>query len=132
MANLKKTLDSGAILEVSMSPFEVSHGLLKAVMKEVESIKIGGEENPINSIKNFAAKVIYSDSIQAALWTCMERATYNNVKISKDLFEDERIREDYLVIVKEVMVYNLSPFMKSLKLTSLEQLLKNINILEQK
>ena len=130
MANLKKTLDSGAVLEVSMSPFEVSHGLLKAVMKETEGINITDKDNVINVIKNFAARIIYSESIQTALWLCMERATYNNIKISKDLFEDEKIRGDYLTVVKEVMVYNLSPFLKSLKFQSSEQLLKYIDILK--
>ena len=130
MANLKKTLDSGAVLEVTMSDFEPSYNLFKAVMRETEGINITDKDNIINVIKNFAARIIYSEVIQAALWTCMERATYDHKKVCKELFEDEKIRGDYLVVVKEVMVYNLSPFLKSLKFQSSEQLLKYIDILK--
>jgi hypothetical protein len=49
----------------------------------------------------------------------MERGTYtfNNLtrKINSDLFEDEKVRADYLPILKEVLVFSLAPFFSSLK-----------------
>lgn len=129
MANLKKTLESGAVLEISMSSFEVGCRLLKAVTKEIESIKISlgvgvtdikyifNEEindSIVNTIKNLIARTISSDSIEAMVWECMGRATYNNQKITKETFESEQTRADYLVVFNEVLWYNISPFLKNL------------------
>ena len=127
--NLKKTLDSGATLEVTMASFEVGHKLLKCVMREVEGVKLSLgvkaktlqdffameiNDEALNTLKNVVTRLIGSDALDEALWPCMERALYNNQKVSRDLFEDERNRADYLVVAKEVLLFNLSPFLKNL------------------
>ena len=127
--NLKKTLDSGATLEVTMASFEVGHKLLKCVMREVEGVKLSLgvkaktlqdffameiNDEALNTLKNVVTRLIGSDTIDEALWPCMERALYNNQRVSRDLFEDERNRADYLVVAKEVLLFNLSPFLKNL------------------
>lgn len=127
--NLKKTLDSGALLEVTLAPFAVGHNLLKSVMRELESVNINlglkgkntlkdvfsdiGDE-AVNTIKNLAVRLVASEKVEESLWACMERATYNNIKISRDTFEDEKSRGDYLIVAKEVLWYNLGPFLKNL------------------
>ena len=128
MDNLKKTLPSGAILEATLASFEEGNALMKSVVKEVESLKISlGDLNlknfdiesemndeMINTIKNYAARMISSEEIEACLWVCMGRARYDNQPIKKDLFEEAEKRGDYLIIMKEVLVYNLVPFFKGL------------------
>jgi hypothetical protein len=125
---MKKTLDSGATLEVTLSPFEVGHRLLKAVVREIEMVNVEfgvrgksfkdifediGDE-AVNTIKNMAARLVSSDAVEEILWLCMERATYNGIKINRDTFEDERARGDYLIVAKEVLWFNLAPFLKNL------------------
>lgn len=129
MPNLKKTLDSGAVLEVTMAPFEDGHRLLKAVMREAESVKVSlgvkgktlGDifsleltDETLDMIKNVVSRLVSSDTIEEALWICIGRATYNNVKITKDTFEDEKARGDYFLVMKEVLGFNLRPFVKNL------------------
>lgn len=129
MPNLTKKLDSGADLEVTMASFAESNLLRKAVMREVETVKVSFEgegkalkdlfqmemnDAAINTIKNMLMRLAASDSIEDALWPCLGRATYNRKKIDRDTFEDEAARGDYLVVAKEVLWFNLSPFFKNL------------------
>ena len=123
--NYKKTLDSGAVLEVTMSPFGVGHRLLKVLMRELEGVNLtlGSmkdwkemfEGEGLNTLKNVLSTLIASDALEEALFACMERATYNGVKITKDIFEDTNARGDYFIIAKEVAWFNLSPFFKNLR-----------------
>jgi hypothetical protein len=113
--NLKKTLDSGAIFEVQMAKFKVGHRLFKAVMRELKDIEMPGSANVFSMIKNVATGLLSSGEIEAVLWECMEVSLYNNIKVTPDLFEDEKVREDYLVVAKEVLMYNLIPFSKNLR-----------------
>lgn len=129
MANLKKTLSSGAEIDITLASFAEGHKLLKAVLNQVKSIKIavpsgaksfkdilnldaGGET--VNVIKDLITGIISSDEVEAALWPCMERTTYNNQRVVRDLFEEEKIRADYLIVAKEVLFYNLLPFFGNL------------------
>ena len=135
MADFTKKLESGATLEVTMASFAEAHKLLKAVAKELETVNlsfgakgkglgdvlsnVGGDE-AINTIKNIFVRLIASEEIEAALWACMERATYAlpgqtvGLKINRETFEDKRARPDYLPVAKEVLVYTVSPFLQNL------------------
>lgn len=128
---MKKILKSGATLEITMSPFVIGHKLFKAVAKEVGKvdIKIGSgsksleqlmESNVgdevLNTLKNIFVSILASDEVEELLWVCMERAIYNNQKVTKDLFDNGDIASDYLEVAKEVMVLNLTPFTKGLRL----------------
>ena len=122
---MKKTLASGAILDITTT-FSDSHRLFKAVMKEFENVKLEagarsikelfamdlGEE-ALNTLKNLLCRAVSSEIIDEALWACFTRVTYNGVKVTKETFEPENTRGDYLIVVKEVMVANLAPFFAS-------------------
>ena len=126
---MQKVLDSGSILELSICSFAEGNRLMKAVAKEIKNtqISLGAKgqmgdflklqvgDDAINTIKNLVTGLLASDEIEAALWPCIERGTYNGIHIKKDIFEDEKVRADYIPILKEALVYNLSPFFKSLK-----------------
>lgn len=143
-----KTLDSGAILDISMCSFAEGTKLMKAVSKELKNtnISLGAKgkatdffkldlgDEAINTLKNIVTGLISSEEIEAALWPCMERGTYTiggvTRKINRDLFEDEKAREDYIPILKEALVFALAPFFKSLK--SLVKDIPGVNTVTQK
>jgi len=119
-------LPSGAKLEMTIAGFEDAHRLLQAVTKEIEGVKVSGLDfkgidfdapitgELIDALKSLVSRVIYSRDIMDCLWICMARATRNNSRVTKEMFDDERAREDFLPIVKEVLMYNLTPFFKNL------------------
>lgn len=117
MSNLVKTLDSGAELSITMASFQEANTLLKSMMKELEGVAVTGDQ--VNLVKNLISKVLGSQSIEAAIWPCLARATYKindkEYRVTKALFDDvEESRSDYLPIVKEVLWFNLNPFFKNL------------------
>ena len=126
---MQKVLESGALLDLSICSFAEGNRLMKAVAKEIKNtqISLGAKgqmgdflklqvgDDALNTIKNLVTGLLASDEIEAALWPCIERGTYDGIHIKKDIFEDEKVRADYIPILKEALVYNLSPFFKSLK-----------------
>lgn len=127
---MKKILQSGSTLEITRAPFAVSHSLFKTTMRELGKIdlKLGAKgkdlkelfkveigDEAVNTFKNVVTSLLSSDDIEAVLWLCFERALYNNQKITRELFDNDVAASDYLEIAKEVMVYNLTPFTKSLQ-----------------
>jgi hypothetical protein len=122
---MKKSLESGALLDITTT-FADSHRLFKAVMKEFENVKLeaGAQslkelfamdlgEEALNTLKNLICRIVSSEIIDEAMWQCFTRVTYNGTKVTKDTFEAENVRGDYLLVVKEVMVANLAPFFAS-------------------
>lgn len=109
MANLKKKLESGAELEVTMAGFEECMNLDEAVKAELAGIDFDKE-----STITFYAKLSGSRRLKEALWPCMLRATYNGQKITKETFEPEQARADFFPVAQEVLVFNLRPFFQGL------------------
>ena len=72
-------------------------------------------DEALNTVKNGAFTLLSSQEIEDVLWECFDRCLYNNKKITKSLFDEEQVAEDYLEIAKEVMVLNLAPFRRSLE-----------------
>ncbi len=132
MQNLTKTLDSGAVLNVSMAPFEVGHKLFKVVGKELTQIKFAfgnaevedlgklkdllRSDDAVDTIKNIILRLVSSDDVEDALWACMAYADYDKKKVIKtnNIFDSAEARGDYLVVAKEVLWFNLSPFFRNL------------------
>lgn len=122
MANLSKTLASGAEIEISSGSFKEGHELFKAVLKEIGDMDFGKEMDTRLTIR-----LISSDVIEKLLWPCMARGSYNKVKINPELFDKyEEARSDYLEIASEVLGLNLRPFLQSLSSKSLEKEVKPI------
>lgn len=139
---MKMTLNSGAVLDITRSPFTISHKLFKTVLKEMRNVNLrlglkDGQtlgnlaqleltDDALNTAKDGIVTLLSSQEIEDVLWECMPRVLYNNKKITKELFDDEKACEDYIPIAKEVLGFNLLPFRKSL-----ESLFPNLR-LEQK
>lgn len=110
-----KTMPSGKILCMTMANFQDGHRLLKAVAKEIENVKFTGDvfKEP-DAIKNLVMRAIYSSEIEEALKPCLAKCNYDKRQITDEIFEDSKTRGDYLPVVKEVLIFNLTPFFGSL------------------
>lgn len=108
-------LPSGAILKVTVAPFTESRSLYQAFLEEMRGLKIDDlAEIDVNLFKDLACVALASKKVEAALWVCMKRVTYNDLKVTEDTFEPEAARDDYFKVCWEVARLNVSPFMKSL------------------
>lgn len=120
------TLKSGAVLQVGIASFTEANRLLKAVALELAKVEfsidnldfsaLGGRD--INTLKNALLQVVASESIETALFVCMKRCLYDDVQITRDTFEPEKTRPDYIPVAWEVMKANLSPFFSGLRFGS--------------
>lgn len=116
------TLKSGATLQVSVASLASGKRLMKAVARELVTVKFDFEvkslgdllAQDINVLKNILFQIIQSDQIEAATVDCMEKCLYNGERITKDTFEPINTRADYLAVLGEVMVENLRPFFEGL------------------
>ena len=82
-----------------------------------------------DTVQHLAMTLLSSEQIEAALWPCMGRASYNGLKINPGLFENAEIRCDFLEVMKEVLGYNLIPFSKNLGSLSTAIFRKDTDIL---
>ena len=124
-------LSSGFILKITPATFSDANALYKEIASECKAIKMSSDINE-NLIKDVMCILISSDKIESCIWKCFERCTYNGIKIETELFEDEKTREVYFSICKEVMLYNVAPFLKSLysEFVPLVEAINNIDILK--
>ncbi len=111
-------LPSGAELHITLSPFEDSLALYQSILEEMKLVKIVTGDEVGDLIKNLFCVGFSSKKVQAALWKCMERVTYDNgkgkLKVTKDTFEPEEARVDYMQVCIEVAKANVMPFTKNL------------------
>lgn len=111
----KVTMPTGAKLYVVASSFENSWALFQAVTEEYKKLDIAvSKEFDMTFIKDVFCIFMSSKLIQEKLWACMDKALYNDSRVTVDTFEDEKAREDYLAVCEEVAKKNLAPFTKDL------------------
>ncbi len=118
-------LDSGAVLLVTMAPFEDSKDLHDCVIKSL--LKAGIKEPNINEM-DLAPFILAAGSdkeVERCLFKCAERAVYRHdgseaasVGVSKALFDipvvGEKARKDYYAMFFKIAEVNLQPFMQAL------------------
>lgn len=131
MENLNKTLPSGTHIEITIGSFQESHRLFKAVVKELGAVKLSAgvtgldidrldiknmDASALEPIKNLICNLIISDEVESALWPCMQRGecTMNGKKQKINMQAFEENRGDFYLIAKEVLWFNLSPFLSNL------------------
>lgn len=108
-------LPSGAELRITLAPFSDSKALYQALLEEVKTLKWeASTEIDTNFIKDVVCVGLASKKFEAALWKCMERALYNNLKITEQTFEPVEARQDYIEACFEVAKENITPFLKTL------------------
>lgn len=111
-------LPSGAILKISNTPFAISKALYQAVLEEMKGLSLTAGTDMNEVLKNLFCIGFSSKKIETALSECLKRCTYNDgkgdLKIDDSTFEAPSAREDYTILCVEVMMENISPFMKGL------------------
>lgn len=123
--SIKSILPSGAKLEITPLPYLKAWGVSQVLAKEVEKIGLDMKEFKSIDFKNLLAvdalsfknplcALLASESILEAAKTCMERCTYNGLRIDEDTFERIEARQDFLPVVFSVLKENISPFFANL------------------
>ena len=127
-------LDSGAKISITVSSFEDALNLTKSIERAIKGLKLpvsalGIEidtKNPssmfmqnndlMGEVIDKIISVATSEEVELCLFKCFARATYEGVKITKDLFDDislgDKAREDYYPMCVKVIEVNCSPFFK--------------------
>lgn len=110
-------LESGKKLHITMAPFADAKALYQVCMKELKDLKLDSKTDiDVNFWKDLAFTALSSKEIEAALFKCFEKVTYDDKRITNvdDVFESAQAREDYIIVCVHVMKENIMPFMKSL------------------
>lgn len=116
------TLPSGRVLDVKIVPFSMGKKLFKTLARELLAVRLDLDitkiknvgDLDVNVLKDALLQVIASDAIEGCFFECAEKCLIDGQKITKDSFEHETARQDYLPAAWEVMKANLTPFFKGL------------------
>lgn len=114
--NKELTLPSGAVLKITLAPFADGKDLQVALLQELSGISIDMTADVRAFYKDLFCVSFSSPKVEKALNKCLERATYNSKRIDAQTFEPIEAREDYMVVLWEVALHNILPFMKNLSL----------------
>lgn len=130
------TTSSGATVIIRLAPFKDAIALKNAVARELAKsgvdLKLLASEKPgeamkvdFKSIISALLSVDSSDDVNKALFLCLARCSYNDAKITPEIFEPDAARGDYYQVVLECVQANLLPFFTGLvsKLGGIGQIL---------
>jgi hypothetical protein len=109
-------LKSGAKLDVTEAPFGQALALQKAIMAAVKGLPLAADISKLDLsvLKDAVIAVATDDTVEKALFACFARATYNNIRVTEDLFNDVKLgteaRKDFYEISWKVIEVNCGPF----------------------
>ena len=126
----KITLPSGAILDITLMPFEAAWDVCQLVTKEIEKLAIDpsvlsifskDEKTDVTIAELFNLKgpicsILANPILVEAAKICFVKCTYDDIRIDKHTFEKVECRGDFIPAVYFVLKSNLSPFFGSLLL----------------
>lgn len=111
-------LPSGAILKIHLAPFADAKNLYQSLLRELKEVQLNTKMELASVFKDLFCIGFSSPEIEACLWKCFERCTYNagqaDLKINLGIFEAEAARDDFMTVCMEVAKDNIGPFVKSL------------------
>jgi hypothetical protein len=121
-------LNTGAKLEVTESSFADAYALEKALLSAIKDTNLAGMQfnksifdMDVDVLLKAVLTMATSDHVERCLFKCFERATYDKVRITPELFDDPKIgsqiREDFYEIALKVAEVNCRPFFKKLPST---------------
>jgi hypothetical protein len=132
---------SGAKVRVTAAPFGDAMALKNALVRELANSGISLSSKVLADLQAFGAqadvdvgtlmahfmRLDSSPLVNDAIAKCLERCTYNSMKITADTFEDVDARGDYYEIVFACVKENITPFLKGLasKLSNLGALIQS-------
>lgn len=113
---MESTLLSGAKLNITPASFEDAFALQNALLESAKGIKFELDiaNMDVTDFKDFIIGAATSKAVQSAVFKCLERATYNDIRVTRQLFDDpklgENAREDYYEMVIKAVEVNCKPF----------------------
>lgn len=108
------TLQSGKELAITPAPFADAKSLYQALLADLNAVKIDSKMDTSEFMKQLMCIGFSSPRIEACLWPCLARCTYQGLKIVPETFEPVEARADYLNICLEVTRENVDPFWQAL------------------
>ena len=109
------TTKNGAEVKINDAPFQDAFLLKNEIQKSLAEAKLDIKiDDNVESLLKAFLLIDSNEKVNQALFKCLARCLYNNLKINQDLFEDTKIREDYYEIVLACLEVNILPFFKSL------------------
>ena len=124
----KITLPSGALLDITLMPYEQAWEICQIVTKFFENVKLDvGSLNvkdflasDLISISGPVCKILSSKELVEAGRRCFARCTIDGIKIASDSFEKKESRADFIPTIFYALRENISPFFENL-LSSLKK-----------
>lgn len=116
----KFTLPTGAVLEVSVSSFSDASQLRKQLLAATRGVPLPSDllNEDVTALKDLVVNAACSDAVEEAFFRCADKALYNGVRVSRELFDDPKImeqaRRDYYAIMLRVIEVNCEPFFEQL------------------
>ena len=105
-------LSSGAVLRMQRPSFELSSKLCNKIFALRSSIKGEITEESIMS------EILSNEKIEDIIYKCFSYFTYNNIRLSKELFNDlelsEKLMGDFYEIKGKAIVFIQKPFLAGL------------------
>lgn len=124
---LKYTLQSGKIVEITLSPVEIALNLYRAILTECKNANVDIKDLFIGD-KSFAdlvqdnieaiINIFASEDVMEAIKACCTRVVYNKQKFSMEIFENIENRKDLFPLLQLVALENLTPFFPQLRIVS--------------
>lgn len=96
--------------------FKLKSVVEKAILKQgIKLVDVLSEESiSYEQLFNLAMAIDSDVEVFDACFDCMEKSIYNNIKITKDVFEDETARGDLYEVLFYCLKVNVYPFFKHL------------------
>lgn len=119
----KITLDTGAVLDITLLPFWEAWAVSRIVLRELKKLDVNDfkgisfEKPTAEDMLNFKTPlcaILASEELLEAAKTCFKKCTYNGLKIDADTFEKKDARRDFIMCCYHVIWENISPFFESL------------------
>ena len=124
----KHNLKSGNSLEIWPAKWEDALNLMQVVSKEISTLDLVK-----GTVEGLSLQMISSKPLMSALWPCMGLCVYKSTeKISEQTFTSMEGRKDFIEIVKEVLVFNITPFSENVALLCEAMFKKDLAILSTK
>jgi len=129
MNSIKHTAPSGAAVEITLSEFQIGFDLMRAVLKAARAGGIGSKmPEKLSDLAGLANKdvkeiagfidiiidILASKEVEDLIYKCFEKCTYNNARITRDTWDKEDARGDFLWVAYIVGFENIRPFVSHL------------------
>lgn len=116
MSKMKEyKLPSGKTMRYNISSFHKGTTLYQTILREARTLDLSSAtELDEKLILQIGLLALSSTKIEEAILECCDKAVIDGEGFSKEYFEPEDNREDYIPALAEIAKANIMPFMKSL------------------